>query len=200
LNEPPEHTRERVTTDLVEYVIIALPDLESLAAVAPALTELVQRSAIRILDLVVLVKDRDGVVTTFDLDDFGAISALRDVEGDLGGMLSDRDIGLASLALRPATTGVVLVIEDRWARPLSLAALRAGGQIITGERIPASRVETARADLLVRPPCVAAMYEAGWTSLLVDPTEQLQMLGDLLARGLLSPTEFEHEKAKVIEP
>jgi hypothetical protein len=43
------------------------------------------------------------------------------------------------------------------------------------------------------------MYEAGWTSLLVDPAEQLQVLGDLLARGLLSPTEFEHEKTKVIE-
>ena len=35
-------------------------------------------------------------------------------------MLSQHDIELASLALRPGTAGIVLVTEDRWAR----AALR----------------------------------------------------------------------------
>jgi hypothetical protein len=56
-----------------------------------------------------------------------------------------------------------------------------------------------RADLLARPPCVVAMYEPGWTSLLVDQTEQLDVLADLLVRGLLSPAEFEHQKAKIID-
>jgi hypothetical protein len=61
-------------------------------------------------------------------------------------MLSEHDIGLAALALRPGTAGMVLVTEDRWATPLSRAAQRAGGQIVGGERIPASRIETALAE------------------------------------------------------
>jgi hypothetical protein len=56
-------------------------------------------------------------------------------------MLSDNDIALASHALRPGTTGIVLVTEDRWAAPLSAAARRVGGRIVAGERIPPSRVE-----------------------------------------------------------
>jgi Short C-terminal domain len=55
-------------------------------------------------------------------------------------------------------------------------------------------------DLLARPPCGVRMYENGWAALIVDPTEQLKTLADLLSRGLLSPQEYERQKAKVIEP
>ena len=119
------------------------------------------------------------------------------------------DIELASLALRPATAGIVLVTEDRWAESLSVAARRAGGRILGGERIPASRVETvltdrptmpersltcaasarpaaSGTDLLARPPCGARAYQDGARAWLVDSVEQLDELADLLHRGLLS--------------
>jgi predicted nucleic acid-binding protein len=143
--EPADRSHE-VTSDLVEYVIVAVPDQDSLATVVPALAELVQTAKIRILDLVVLVRDREGAVTVLEFEDVESMAALRRVEGEVGGMLSDHDIALASTALRPGTAGIVLVTEDRWAEPLSAAARRAGGQIIGGERIPPSRVEGALAD------------------------------------------------------
>jgi hypothetical protein len=68
------------------------------------------------------------------------------VEGEVGGMLTDHDIALASIALRPGTAGILVVTEDRWAESLSAAAQRAGGQIIAGERIPPARVNQALAD------------------------------------------------------
>jgi hypothetical protein len=55
-------------------------------------------------------------------------------------------------------------------------------------------------DLLARPPCSAGLYDDGWAALIVDPTEQLETLADLLNRGLLSRDEYERQKAKVIEP
>lgn len=143
--EPADRSHE-VTSDLVEYVIVAVPDQDSLATVVPALAELVQTAKIRILDLVVLVRDREGAVTVLEFEDVESMAALRRVEGEVGGMLSDHDIALASTALRPGTAGIVLVTEDRWAEPLSAAARRAGGQIIGGERIPPPRVEGALAD------------------------------------------------------
>ena len=57
-----------------------------------------------------------------------------------------------------------------------------------------------RPDLLARPPCLATMYDRSWAALLVDPAEQLVTLADLLARGLLSPAEYEQHKARVLEP
>jgi hypothetical protein len=54
-------------------------------------------------------------------------------------------------------------------------------------------------DLLARPPCGVGLYDDGWLGLVVDPVEQLSALADLHARGLLSPEEFDRQKAKVIE-
>ena len=56
-----------------------------------------------------------------------------------------------------------------------------------------------RIDLLARPPCGVRMYEDAWMAFVVDPVEQLSALADLHVRGLLSPDEFERQKAKVIE-
>jgi uncharacterized protein DUF6325 len=134
-----------VNTDLVEYLIVVVPDLGSLATVARALAELVATAMIRVLDLVVLVRDTDGALAVLELEAVESMAALAKVEGEVGGLLSDHDIELASFALRPGTAGVVLVSEDRWAEPLSVAARGAGGQIIAGERIPSSRIEAALA-------------------------------------------------------
>ena len=142
----PHSAPDNVATDLVEYFIVAVPDVKSLSGLGPALAELVNRAAIRILDVVVLVKDDDGAVDLLELDMVDSMAALRGLEYDIGGMLSDHDLELASLALRAGTTGVVIVTEDRWAKPLSTAARRAGGQIIAGDRIPASRVESILAE------------------------------------------------------
>jgi hypothetical protein len=56
-----------------------------------------------------------------------------------------------------------------------------------------------RTDLLLRPPCVAPLYDDRWAALVVDPTDQLAVLSELLGRGLLSDDEYERQKAKVLE-
>ena len=75
-----------------------------------------------------------------------SLAGLRDVEGEIGGLLSEQDVQVAGLALRPGTAGLVIVTEDRWAEPLSLAARGAGGRIVGGERIPPRRVTDALAE------------------------------------------------------
>ena len=199
-----------------------MPDLDVLASLVPALVELVTSAKIRILDLVAIEKSADGAVAALKLDAVESLAALRDVEGEVGGMLSEHDIELAALALRPAAAGIVLVTEDRWAESLSGSQHGVGGRILGGERIPASRVETVltdrsddrpergltvrgigttrsqRTDLLARPPCSARAYEDGVRGWLVDSVEQLDELADLLHRGLLSPAEFELHKAKIL--
>ena len=135
-----------VAADLIEYLIVEVPDLDALASLVPALVELVTSAKIRILDLVAIEKSADGAVAALELDAVQSMAALRDVDGEVGGMLSQHDIELASLALRPATAGIVLVTEDRWAESLSAAAHGVGGRILGGERIPASRVETVLTD------------------------------------------------------
>jgi hypothetical protein len=131
-----------VDTDLIGYLIVVVPGVDSLSGLTPALAALVRTSTIRLLDAVVVVRELDGTVSVLELEEIEGVSI--DGLGELpGGLFTEHDLELASLAIAPGAAGVVLVIEDRWAEPLSAAAQRIGGRIIAGERIPARRVEAA---------------------------------------------------------
>jgi hypothetical protein len=130
--------------DLVEYVVIAVPELGSTVDVASALRELVESSRIRILDLVGVTIGPDGSHSAIEPEQLSGLAELRDVEGEVGGLLSEDDIALACGALQPGTSALILVVEDRWAQLLADAARSSGGRIIGGERIPRHRLEQAR--------------------------------------------------------
>ena len=126
-------------------MIVVAPDRDALATVAPALVDLVDHGTIRVLDLVVVTRERDGSVTVAEADTVDGLAGVFGLGATLGSMLSEHDLELAALALRPGTAGIVVVTEDRWAQPLSAAAKRAGGHIVAGDRIPTSRVEAVLA-------------------------------------------------------
>jgi Family of unknown function (DUF6325) len=134
-----------VVTDLVAYFVIAVPDLDSLDRAVPALANLVEAGAIRILDLVTLEKDGDGGLAVREIEAVASLAGMAAVDGEVGAMLSDDDIELVSSVVDPGTAAVVLVIEDRWAGPLSQAVQGVGGEIVGGEHIPRARVEAVLA-------------------------------------------------------
>lgn len=133
--------------DLIEYLIIAMPDLASLSDVGAPLADLVNTGLLRVLDLVVLAKNVYGAIDVLEAESLSYLSALRPTGSEIDGLLSEHDLELASMAIRAGCTGMVLVVEGRWARSLAEAAAHAGGQIVAGERIPAARVDAALADL-----------------------------------------------------
>ncbi|WP_116948965.1 DUF6325 family protein [Jiangella endophytica] len=159
MDRPEQLNSSAISPDLVSYLVVSVPDVQSLGGLVPALARLVETASVRVLDLVVLERGADGVVDVHEVEDVGSLAGLRGVEGDVGGFLSDHDLQLASAALRLGTCGVLLVTEDRWALPLSAAAGAAGGRIAAGERIPPSRVEDVLADraALADPPSGGAV-------------------------------------------
>jgi hypothetical protein len=136
--EPPSGP----ATDLVEYLVVTLPDVGSLGTVVPALTDLVRAEQLRVLDVVVLARARDGGLEVLEVADVDDLAPLRDLAGDLG-LLSENDLRLASRAVRVGEVALVVVAEDRWAERLSAAARQAGGQIAAGERISLLRRASA---------------------------------------------------------
>jgi len=138
-----DHPSHEVVTDLVEYFVVVVRDSEALEKLIPALVEVVHSSAIRILDLVAVATDSNGVARFLEMDSITNSEDLKLLDAPLGGLLSSHDIDLVSLALAPDSTAIILVAEDRWAEPLSAAARQSGGEVLGGERIPRSRVEAA---------------------------------------------------------
>jgi hypothetical protein len=133
----------RVVDDLVGYLVLMVPDQDALGVVVPALGELADRGLIRILDLAVVVRGVDGSVSALEVDAIESLGALRDVQGEYGRLLTDRDLEQVAISLDAGTAGFVIVTEDRWAAPLSSAARAVGGAIVAGERIPTDRLRAA---------------------------------------------------------
>ncbi len=122
----------------VDYLIVEFPPGVShfTGEMAKELAKLVDSGTIRMLDLVILTKDADGVVDALEIEDLEQLDELRTLETQLADLLAVEDVAHLAAAMEPGTVAGVLVWENRWSAPFAAAARRAGGQLIANGRIP----------------------------------------------------------------
>ena len=137
-----------IATDLVEYLLLLIPKADESAALGTELVRAVESSAVRVLDLVLVTVDAAGSALLEDIDTLPGLEEIRGRTSCFGVLLSRHDVDLIALALQPGDRALVLVVEDRWARPLAAAARAAGGEVRAGERIARDRVEAALARVM----------------------------------------------------
>ena len=142
---PSDPNRGDIATDLIEYLVVVVPGPEALTSVALELAQAVERAAVRILDVLVVSVDEQGSVELIEADSVEGLGAVGVATPGVGILLSRHDVELVALALEPESTAIVVLVEDRWAEPLSTAARAAGGHVHAGERIARERVEAALA-------------------------------------------------------
>jgi hypothetical protein len=122
----------------VDYLVIEFPAGQATfnGEMAAELAKLTEAGIIRILDLVIIVKDADGAIEGFEIDDFDELDELRALEAGIAEILASEDLIMLAEAMEPGTTAGVLVWENTWAAPFASAARRAGGQLVANGRIP----------------------------------------------------------------
>ena len=122
----------------VDYLVVEFPPGAShfTGEMAAELAKLVDSGTIRLLDLVILVKDADGAIEALEIEDLEEIDELRTAETQLAELLAAEDMTHLAAAMEPGTTAGVLVWENSWAAPFATAARRSGGQLIASGRIP----------------------------------------------------------------
>jgi hypothetical protein len=131
----------------VDYVVVEFPadKADFSGEMATELAALVDRDAIRVLDLILLKKELDGSVEGFESHDFGEgdLSGLRALETDLAMLLAEEDVEAIGAALEPGSVAAVLVWENVWAAPFGAAIRRSGGQLVASGRIPIQALAAA---------------------------------------------------------
>ena len=105
---------------------------------ASELKALIDSNTIRVLDLVIVIKDEDGSIEASELRDAddSEIGELRALERDLAILLAEEDIEEIGESLEPGSAAAVLVWENTWAAPFGSAVRRSGGQLLGNGRIP----------------------------------------------------------------
>lgn len=120
----------------VEYIAIDFPGNRFDGSIVPALMDLVERRVVRILDLVFVMKDTDGVVLSFEFDQLDELADIARLDGDAGDVLSPDDIAELAASMSAGSSSLIIVWEDLWAADLGRAIRGAGGEVVVGGRLP----------------------------------------------------------------
>ncbi len=107
----------------IDYVVIEFPGTEFDGTIAPALDDLVDRGLVRVLDLLIVVKDTAGNVDVLEISDLAdeSLNALQRYESEVAMLLSESDVVNIAGAIEPGTTAAILVWENLWAAPFGSA-------------------------------------------------------------------------------
>jgi uncharacterized membrane protein len=131
----------------VDVYIIGFPGNKFTGRIAPAILELVENGTIRILDLLFVSKDAEGVTTVIqaeDLDEEGA--GFLEIDVTEPGALGEEDAEEVSDDLPANSSALLVAFENLWAAKLVDALQEADAVVIDSIRIPADVVQAAIAE------------------------------------------------------
>ena len=117
--------------------------------ILPSLSELVEQQIVRVIDLVIILKDADGVVVPLELQQLDAdlLAVFDPLDVHISGLVSADDIEAIGEVLNKNSTAAILLFENLWAIKFKKAVLEAEGRVIMQERIPHEIVLEALAEI-----------------------------------------------------
>src|SRR5215204_628529 len=128
----------------VDVYIIGFPGNKFTGRIAPAILDLVENGTIRVLDLLFVLKDAQGIVTSIqaaDIDEEGA--AFLSIDVTQPGALGHEDAEEVSDDLPPNSSALLVAFDNRWAAKLVESLQAADAVLIDSIRIPADVVAAA---------------------------------------------------------
>jgi hypothetical protein len=129
----------------VDYLVVAFPGgkRDFTGELAEEVDRLVEAGIIRVLDVLILVKDEDGEVEALEMTGVDGSEGVRALETELAVLLAAGDVVDLAATMAPGTTAGVLIWENVWAAPFGSKARAMGGQLLADGRIPIQAIAAA---------------------------------------------------------
>ena len=127
-----------MTIGPVDVYVIGFPGNQFTGRIAPAILDLVANDTIRILDMLFVIKDANGVMSSIEIADLDAESgpAFMDIQIAQPGALDQTDAEEIKDDLPNNSSALLVAFENRWAAKLADALLDADAFVIDHIRIP----------------------------------------------------------------
>jgi len=102
------------------------------------LTELVEKEIVRVIDLVIVLKDEDGEYQVLEIEELDpeTLAIFDPLEMEISGIIQMEDIELIAEAMENNTTAALLLYENLWAIKFGEAVTRSSGHMLMFDRIP----------------------------------------------------------------
>jgi hypothetical protein len=129
----------------VDYLVVEFPAGQQhfTGEGAEELLKLHDNGIIRIMDLVILVKNEDGSVDAMELADLPDMAEFSRIEAELAETLAADDVVTLAEIMAPGSVAAALIYENLWAAPFASALRRAGAELIADGRIPTQAIIAA---------------------------------------------------------
>jgi len=123
-------------------MVIGFPGNNFTGRIAPALMDLINSGTIRVIDLLFVMKDEAGVVTTIEAADLGQVGAgFIGIDVAQPGALGREDADELDEDLPPNSSTLLIAFENLWAARMVDALQAADAVVIDQIRIPADVVQ-----------------------------------------------------------
>lgn len=128
----------------LEFLVLAYPGAVPGSAAYDAVAPLRASADLRVVDALLVTRTEDGAVTATEpgrplTEGVGA-------GGEDGRLIGAEDAEAAAELVAPGSCALLVLVEHLWARAAQEAVEASGGRVAAALRIPADRVERARAD------------------------------------------------------
>ena len=122
----------------VDVYVIGFPGNQFTGRIAPAILDLVANDTIRILDMLFVIKDANGLVSSIEMADLDAETgpAFMNIQIAQPGALDQTDAEEIQDDLPNNSSALLVAFENRWAAKLTDALLDADAFVIDHIRIP----------------------------------------------------------------
>ena len=138
-----------MTLGPIDFIVLEFPGNRFRGEILPDLFELVDKEIIRVIDLVIIMKDQEGQVTVRELRELDPahVELFSPLKAEVSEMVTESDIAMVAEKLADNSTAGILLIENLWAKKTQQAMMDANGRLVMFERIPHDVVEEALADI-----------------------------------------------------
>jgi hypothetical protein len=113
--------------------------------IMPALIELAEKGIVRVIDLVIIQKMKEGHYQSLELQqmDKETINIFNPLQTKKSGMILAEDVEMIAQKLEDNSTAAILLFENLWVVKFRQAVQNAGGGLMMQVRIPEAEVEEA---------------------------------------------------------
>jgi hypothetical protein len=122
----------------IDFIAIEFKTDQLTGESLPALLDLVEKKIIRVIDLVIILKDDEGKYNVLEIEELApdVLAIFDPLKVEISGIIQMEDIELIAEAMVDNTTAALLLFENLWAIEFGEAVTKASGSMVMFDRIP----------------------------------------------------------------
>jgi hypothetical protein len=138
-----------MTLGPLEYLVIGFKEDSFDGSIAREIEKVVSAGVIRIVDIVYVAKNGKGITTVVEIDNKNepAFASFKRLLGKTQALFTTEDLERLADSMPPASAGLVLLFEHRWAEDIKDAMAQRGGFLVARSVIPPEVLEDLSAEL-----------------------------------------------------